>query len=173
MSKQAPRATSLPTMRGPSTSSYPATQRPKQGTRQHASPNNSPAPRSTTTYQHQTSLPRTTRAATSTTSRPRMSAPGSPYLPSPHTLACRRHSTSRDRNASIRYRSPQPYANRPPTTRPLPPTAPPPTQPADEPRHNTKTTYSHELALDPALSPRPTTEAPRARWPGSYAPRWQ
>ena len=43
-------STSLPTKRGPSTSSCPTTPRPKQGTRRHASPNSSPIPHSTTTY---------------------------------------------------------------------------------------------------------------------------
>ena len=84
-------STSPPTMRGQSTSSCPTTPRPKQGTRRHASPNNSPIPHSTTTYQRQTSSSPTTRVATTTTSRQRMSGPRHcihlHHLPWPPTTA--------------------------------------------------------------------------------------
>ena len=93
------------------------------------------------------------------TSTPRRTAPPSPYTPSPPTLASSHHST-RIWHGSIHYTSPGTHAKGPPTTRPLPPTAPPSTQRADRPRHNTKKTYSHALALDPAPSPRPPTKVP-------------
>ena len=153
-------STSLPTMRGPSTSSCPTTSRPKRGTRRHASPNSSPIPHCTTTYRRPTSSSPTTRAATTTTSTPRMSAPPSPYTPSPPTLASSQHDTTRVQHASIHYTSPRPRAKGPPTTRPLQPTAPASTQPADGRQNTTKITCSHALALDPAPSPRPPTNAP-------------
>ena len=152
--------TSLPTMRGPSTSSCSTTPHLKQGTRQHASPNNSPAPHYTKTYKHLTSSSPTARATTITTATPRMSAPPLQYTPSARTLAASRHGTTRDGNGSIRYTSSRPHATGPPTTRPLPPTALPSTQLTDESRHNTKTAYSHASALDPDLSPRSPTKVP-------------
>ena len=115
---------------------------------------------STTTYRRQTSSSPTTQVATTTTSRPRMSAPPSPYAPSPPTLASSHHNTTRVRKGSIHYTSPRPRAKGPPTTRPLPPTAPPSTRPADGPRHTTKITCSQALALDPAPSRRPPTKEP-------------
>ena len=86
-------------------------------------------------------------------------APPSPYTLSPPVLASSHHSTTRERHGSIHYTSLQPHAKGLPTTRPVQPTAPPFTQPADEPRHNTKTTYSRALALHPAPSLRPPTKA--------------
>ena len=133
---------------------------PKQGTRRQVSPNNSPIPHSTTTYQRQKSSSPTTRVATTTTSRPRMSAPPSPYTPSPPTVASSHRNTTRSRHGSIHYTSPRPRAKGPPTTRHHPPIAPPSIQPAGGPRHTTKTTCSHALTLDPAPSPRPPTKAP-------------
>ena len=108
-------------------------------------------------YRGQTSSSPTTRVATTTTSRPHMSAPPSPYTPSPPTLASSHHNTTHVRHGSIHYTSPGPRAKGPPTTRPLPLTATS-TQPADGPRHTTKATCSHALALDPAPSPRPLTK---------------
>ena len=97
---------------------------------------------------------------TTTTSTPRMSAPQSPYTASPPTLASSHDNTTCVRHGSIHYTSPGPHAKSPPTTRPLPPTALPSTRPADEPRHTTKTTCSHALALNAGPSPRPPTKAP-------------
>ena len=94
-------STSLPTMRGPSTSSCPTTPRSKQGKRQHASPNSSPAPCSTTPFQHQTSSSPTVRAATTTTSTPSRSAPPSPYTPLPRTLTSNHHGTTCNQHGSI------------------------------------------------------------------------
>ena len=137
-----------------------ATSRPKLGTRQHASPNSSRIPHSTTTYQRPTSSSPTTRAATTTTYTPRMSAPPSPYTPSPPTLASSHHNTSRLQRGSIHYTSPRPRAKGPPTTHPLQPTAPPSTHPADGLRHTIKTTRSRASALDPAPSPKSPIKAP-------------
>ena len=153
-------STSLPTMPELSTSSCPKTPRPKRGTRRHVSPNSSPIPHSTTTYGRPTSLSPKIRAATTTNSTPRMSASPSPYTSSPPTLASSRHDNTRAQRGSIHYTSPQPRAKGPPTTHPLQRTAPPSTQPADGPRHTTKTTCPHASALDPAPSPKPATKAP-------------
>ena len=106
-------STSLPTMRRPAKSSCPRTPRPEPGTQRHASPNSTPIPHSTTTYQRPTSSSPTTRAATTTTSTPRMSAPPSPYTPSPPTLASSCRDTSRVQRGSIHYTSPRPRAKRP------------------------------------------------------------
>ena len=160
-------STSLPSMRGPSTSSCPTTPRPTRGTQRHAPPNSSPIRHSITIYRRLTSSSPGTRGATTTstpvqttTSTPRMSAPLSPLTPSPPTLASSRQDTTRVQRGSIHYRSPRPRAKGPPTTHPLQPTALPSTRPADWPRHTIKTTCSHASALDPALSTKPPAKAP-------------